>query len=375
MFRLFPPDTEAVWKNLIILERFSHYHGVQRGLKTAKYLIVKKTPVSDLNIQDLPLSELWKIHKSARSKFSELNRKIEQKELAFEDIEAPLFSFMDLKVLISKKILQECHFCERRCGLNRTKRELGFCRLADKSIVTSAFLHIGEEPPLIPSGTIFFTSCTFNCVFCQNWTISQEWGDIDNIWEGRFVNPITLSKIMNKIYEEGAKNINWVGGDPTPNIHTIIESLTHFQANVIHLWNSNMYTSSEGMDLLLDIMDFWLPDLKFHDNVFAKEMTKAKNYWEIATRNIKSAYDQSSSEMIIRHLVMPERLEADTFPILDWCAEYVPLAFVNIMGQYHPEHKIHGDPQYNSLTRRVTPQEMDKARKYADKLGIHWREV
>ncbi|MFX0087876.1 MAG: radical SAM protein, partial [Candidatus Hodarchaeota archaeon] len=237
------------------------------------------------------------------------------------------------------------------------------------------FLHIGEEPPLIPSGTIFFTSCTFNCIFCQNWSISQEWGDIDNIWEGRFMNPLAISKIIEKLSNKGAKNINWVGGDPTPNIHTIIESLIHFQENIIHLWNSNMYTSLEGMDLLLDIMDFWLPDLKFHDNIFAKEMTKAENYWKIATRNIKMAYDQSSREMIVRHLVMPGRLEADTFPILDWCAEHVPLAFVNIMGQWRPEHKVNSNPRHKSLVRSVTSQELDTARKYADKLGIHWREV
>ncbi len=375
MFKLFRPDTEAIWNNPIILERFSHYYGVQRGLKTAKYLIVKKTPVSEMNIQELPLSDLWKIHKNTRNKFNELNRMIEKKELVLEDLETPLVSFMDLKALIAKKMLEECHFCERRCGINRTKRELGFCRLADKSIVTSAFLHIGEEPPLIPSGTIFFTSCTFNCIFCQNWPISQEWGDIDNIWEGRFVNSLTLSKIMENISNEGAKNINWVGGDPTPNIHTIIESLIPFQENIIQLWNSNMYTSLEGMELLFDIMDFWLPDLKFHDNIFAKKMTKAENYWEIATRNIKMAYDQSSREMIIRHLIMPGRLEVDTFPILDWCTEHVPLAFVNIMGQWRPEHKINRNPLYKSLVRHVTSQEMDRARKYADKLGIHWREV
>ncbi len=375
MFRLFRPDTEAVWKNPVIIERFSHYNGILQGKRAAKYLIVKKTPVSEANILDLPISDLWQIHKNTRYEFNELNQRIKKGKLAIEDIKHPSFSFLDLKVLLAKKMLQKCHFCERRCGVNRADQQLGVCRLTDKSIVTSHFLHIGEEPPLVPSGTIFFTSCTFKCVFCQNWTISQEWGSVDNVKEGYFVSPIVLSKIMKNLSNEGAKNINWVGGDPTPNIHTIIESLVNFQENIIQLWNSNMYTSSEGMDLLLDIMDFWLPDLKFHEDTFAKEMTDVKNYWGIVTRNIKLAYDHSSREMIIRHLIMPGRVESDTFPILDWCAENIPLAFVNIMGQWRPEHKIHSDPQYESLARSVTSQEMDRARKYADKLGVHWREV
>jgi len=142
MFKLFRPDSSVVWNNPIIIKRFSHYHGVQRGLKTAKYLIVKKTPVSESNIQDHPLSVLWQIHKNARNKFNELNIKIEKKELAFEDIETPSFSFMDLKVLIAKKMLQECHFCERRCGVNRTKRELGFCRLWEKNSMELSILRM-----------------------------------------------------------------------------------------------------------------------------------------------------------------------------------------------------------------------------------------
>ena len=152
-------------------------------------------------------------------------------------------------------------------------------------------------------------------------------------------------------------------------------NLTHFQVNIIQLWNSNMFVSSEGMELLLDVMDFWLPDLKFFENEFAYGMAKAKNYKETITRNIKMAYDNGFHEMIVRHLVMPGRVEADTLPILDWCARNVERAFVNIMAQWRPEHKVHGNPRYQSLDKRVISQEMDQARNYADQLGIHWREV
>ena len=272
-------------------------------------------------------------------------------------------------------ILKNCHFCERRCGVDRTKDQKGFCRLSNESVITSAFLHIGEEPPLIPSGTIFFTGCTFKCVFCQNWSISQDWGSINRLKEGKIIDPQSIAQIMVDLSKNGAKNINWVGGEPTPNIHNILKSLTYFEENIIQLWNSNMYLSPEGMDLILDVMDFWLPDLKFYENHFAYEMTQAPHYWETITRNIRFAYDFGTKEMIIRHLVMPERVENDTFPILDWCSQIKENAFVNIMGQWRPEHKIHGNSAYQSLDRRLKGEELLRARNYADRLGILWREV
>jgi putative pyruvate formate lyase activating enzyme len=375
MFRFLRVNTEAIWENPIVAQRFKHYLGVLRGEKSARFLVAKKTPVNVSNLEDLSLSDMWKLHEQTREVFNTLEAKIENNITSVEELPSPETSFLTLKVRIANKILENCHFCERRCHVDRTRKKLGFCRLANDSIVTSAFLHVGEEPPLIPSGTIFFIGCTFRCVFCQNWSISQKWGTIDNLNEGYKVTAVSLCKIMENLAKEGAKNINWVGGDPTPNIHTILEALTHFEVNIIQLWNSNMFVSLEGMELLLDVMDFWLPDLKFFENEFAHQMTKAKNYREIATRNIKIAYDNGFQEMIIRHLVMPGRLEADTLPILEWCAKNVEQAFVNIMAQWRPEHKIHGNQRYRSLDKRVTNQEMNRARDYADQLGIHWREV
>jgi putative pyruvate formate lyase activating enzyme len=133
----------------------------------------------------------------------------------------------------------------------------------------------------------------------------------------------------------------------------------------------------ESMELLIDIMDFWLPDLKYHENSFAKQMSGVDNYWEVVTRNIKFAYNDGSREIIIRHLCMPNRIETDTLPILNWVNEHVPLAFVNIMAQYRPEYLVlrDKDHHYDSINRTISPKEMELARQYADKLGIAWRQV
>ena len=375
MFRFLRINTDAVWENPIVAKRFHRYLGVLTGKKISKYQIAKKTPVPTTSLKNLALDNLWKYHKETRSEFNDLMKKLDSNELHIENLSSPEISFLDLKVHIAHEILKSCHLCERNCNINRVSGKYGFCRLDERSVVTSVFLHIGEEPPLIPSGTIFYAGCVFKCVFCQNWSISQKWGSLKHLNEGYFVTPASLSKLMNNLADEGAKNINWVGGDPTPNIHTILAALTYFNRNIIQLWNSNMYLTLEAMELLLDIIDFWLPDLKFRENEFAQKMTGVGNYWEIVTRNIKLAYDRSSSEMIIRHLVMPARVKGDTLPILNWCAQNVERAFVNIMDQYRPEHKVLGNPHYQLINRRTSTREMSQARDCADQLGIRWREV
>ncbi len=52
----------------------------------------------------------------------------------------------------------------------------------------------------------------------------------------------------------------------------------------------------------------------------------------------------------------------------------VPLTFVNIIAQYHPEYRVHHG-EYEDINRRVTRKEMQSARQYADKLGIAWKQV
>ena len=118
------------------------------------------------------------------------------------------------------------------------------------------------------------------------------------------------------------------------------------------------------------------PDLKYANDDFAKRMSKIRNYWSVITRNIKMAHDNGSGEMVIRHLVMPGRIEADTYPILEWCAEHVPKALVNVMGQYRPMHlvKKHCD-KFSDINRGITFEELTSARNKAEELGILWRPV
>ncbi len=376
MWFLHRPDAANVWKNDAVCNRYSRYKGILDGTKIPRYLIAKKLVVN-ISFEE-PLEKLWLAHEQASKEFIELLRKIDSEEILLNELSSPEKSFLDLKEKIACKILESCHFCERRCGVNRAQGKIGFCRLGKDSYISSAFAHTGEESVLVPSGTIFFTGCTFTCVFCQNSDISQEWGDvIDNkVSEGVKVTSKQVALMAEKLWKDGVRNINFVGGDPTPNLHTIISALKQFERNITILWNSNMYQSLEATKLLLELMDFWLPDFKFWENDFAKQMSGVNNYREIITRNIKLAYAEGSGEILIRHLIMPGRVEQDTFPILDWCAKDIPKAMINLMDQYRPEYLVRRTPNiYRSINQRISTIEWQKATEKADALDLLWKPV
>ncbi len=370
MWIAYRPDAILVWKNVEVRRRLNWYYNVMENLKPAKFRICKRLPL-EFNPFDrgYSLEELWDVHDELSKVFEEHWEKIKNDKLRIDELEKPKYSFLHLKVAIAYRILERCHFCEWRCGVNRIKGEKGFCRLDSKVYVHSYFHHYGEEAPLVPSGTIFYGSCNFRCVFCQNWDISQV-----NVYEGTIVDAKKLALIQRSLREDGARNINHVGGEPTPNLHVILESLLYLDINVPQLWNSNMYCSVETMKLLKDVIDIWLPDFKYGNDKCAQRLSGVRNYWKIVTRNHIIAY--RSGDMIIRHLVLPNHIECCTKPILKWISENTPNALVNIMQQYRPEYLVLAKPEkWPDIARRPTWDEMEEAYEYARKLNICFEPV
>jgi len=369
MYFAFRPDALLVWRNREVRNRLSWYLSVMKNEKPAKYLICKRIPV-EVKLEKLSEEELWEKHEVKAKEFKSIHGKIARGELKLEELPKPEVSFLDLKIELTKRMLTHCIFCERRCGVNRVKGEEGVCRLNSRSYVSSWFHHWGEEAPLVPSGTIFFSSCNFRCVFCQNYDISQV-----HPKGGILVTPKELARMQEILRKEGVKNINYVGGEPTPNLHTIVESLRYLEVNVPLLWNSNMYCSLETMKILLEIIDIGLPDFKYGNNECAKRLSMINNYFEIVSRNHKIMHDYGI-DMIIRHLVMPSHIECCTKPVLAWIAKNLPRALVNIMGQYRPEFKVAWEPsKYPDIARRPSGKEMEEAFNYAEKLGICYKPV
>jgi putative pyruvate formate lyase activating enzyme len=277
--------------------------------------------------------------------------------------------------------------------------------------VSSHFHHTGEE--LVyrgthGSGTIFFTSCNMRCAFCQNGDIST-----DRL-NGEAVSARTLATMTWVLRAEGCHNINWVGGDPTIHLHTILEAialLPVFQPerkdveaamatkadwfarwrvgpegalydgafNAPMLWNSNFFQTDEAMKLLRLTMDVWLPDFKFGPGRCAIELARTGWYWETLTANLLKLRDWDE-DFTIRHLVMPGHVECCTVPVLDWIAEHMPHAPVNIMDQYRPDNYC--DPgnekfmeRYRPLARRPRRDEVLAAFRHAKARALRFESL
>ncbi|MDH7506300.1 MAG: radical SAM protein [Candidatus Thermoplasmatota archaeon] len=320
----------------------SSYFQILEENKTAKYLQSKKIPV-DFNKSE-SIDDLWKKHNDKTRKMKINDNEIKQ-------------SLLDLKIEIASRIFRSCCFCERQCMMDRTVK-CGNCGVM-QSRVSSEFLHMGEETVLVPSHTIFFSGCTFHCVFCQNWDISQ-------FKTGSYIEPSILAEIISKRKNQGSKNVNWVGGDPTPNLLYILQVLNICNVNIPQIWNSNMYCSTETLKLLENIIDVYLTDFKYGNDKCAKRLALVDNYLNVVKRNHIIAY--VNGELIIRHLVMPNHIECCSKPILRWIAENIPKAVVNIMGQYHPEYHA---AEYKEISRNISNDEVLQVKDFASDLGIH----
>jgi len=317
------------------------YFNILEKNETAQYLHSKYIPVHFDIIEST--KKLWEQHDTALK-----NKKTTNEE--------PTQTLLDLKIELADRMFQQCIFCERRCNVDRRNSQ-GDCRVQD-SRIASEFLHRGEEHVLVPSYTIFFSGCTFHCVFCQNWDISQQIC-------GLTVDPKTLSTIINTRKKEGAKNVNWVGGDPTSNLSHILKVLKECSDNIPQIWNSNMYCSEETMKLLDGVIDLYLTDFKYGNNSCAKRLSKVENYTDIVKRNHKIAYHQG--DMIIRHLVMPNHKECCSKPILQWIDKNLPNTAVNVMGQYRPEYHAH---KYEDIASPLSKEEYLQVLTFAKKQDL-----
>ncbi|MEM1699865.1 MAG: radical SAM protein [Desulfurococcaceae archaeon] len=364
------PDAITVWNDPEVKQRLSHYYRVMKNEIPAKFLVVKRVGV-DVNpySQDLTLEELWSIHNKASTEFRSIYKDVVEHAEDISKYEEPKYSYLDVKVAIAYRLYSPCRLCERKCGALRSEGKPGVCLVDKEAIVHSYFHHMGEEAPLVPSGTIFYGGCNFKCVFCQNYDISQV-----NARNGDRVSPRELASIQAYLRRSGARNINHVGGEPTPHLPFILESLKYLDANVPQLWNSNMYMTLESTNLLVDVIDIWLPDLKYGNNECAWRLSKVRNYWEITTRNIKIAHD--TGDIIIRHLVLPNHIECCTRTALEWIAKNAPRALVNVMEQYRPEHIVAKYPKlYPDIARRPKREEIYVAYKIAEELGLVYKPV
>jgi putative pyruvate formate lyase activating enzyme len=190
------PDAVEVLEDKKAQAALARYFAVSQDKKPAKFMIAKRLAV-EFSSND-SIEELWQKHASATNEFYELERQIDNKPQRLDELPILQKSYLNLKAEIASRILQRCHLCAHICGANRSAGELGYCRCGEEIMVSSIFEHMGEEPELVPSGTIFTIGCTMRCKYCQNWTISQ-WMETGEVFKTENLAKYLLFKLKKKI--------------------------------------------------------------------------------------------------------------------------------------------------------------------------------
>ena len=272
----------------------------------------------------------------------------------------------DRRIEKAYKLLSPCEVCPRKCKANRLEGEEGFCRSSEEVIVSSYNAHFGEEPPLVGyfgSGTIFFTNCNLQCIYCQNYPISQ-------LGNGNKVSLSELAKIMLALQKRKCHNINLV--TPThfvPQILKSLKSAIKMGLRIPIVYNTSGYDSVNTLKLLDGVVDIYLPDARYADNENARKYSSAPNYFEIMKKALKEMHRQvgdlvtdkigiAYSGLIVRHLILPEGLSG-TKKIMHFIArEISPHTYISLMAQYFPAYQA---SQFPPLSRRIDREEYREA--------------
>lgn len=271
--------------------------------------------------------------------------------------------------------LRQCGVCPFRCKVNRLEGKIGKCGCNDKIKIALASLHYYEEPCISGkngSGTVFFSNCNLNCLFCQNYKISQE-------GKGREVSIEELADIFLNQQKNGANNINLV--TPTMYAYQIIEALKIAKSKgliIPVIYNTNGYENVETIKALKGYIDVYLPDLKYYSNEIAKKYSKIDNYFETAISAIKEMQKQVGNPIfneegiiqkgvLIRHLILPHHL-LNTKNILKYVKEnFDENTYISIMAQYFPTYKAKEDKLIN---RKLTKKEYKEIENYLYLLNL-----
>ena len=272
------------------------------------------------------------------------------------------------------KILEKCAICPRNCGINRLNNQIGRCKSKDTVKVALYSTHNFEEPCISGkkgSGTVFFSNCNMNCVFCQNYEISQQ-------GKGKEISIEELADIFIKQQEKDVENINLV--TPTSYVPQIIEAIKIARKNGLRLpivYNTNGYEKVETLKMLEGYVDIYLPDFKYSDNELGKRLSKVDNYFEIVTEALKEMYRQTGKAvfngegimqkgMIIRHLVLPNYI-LNSRRVLKWINENMHDVYVSVMAQYFPTYKA---KEIIDINRKLTKEEYEQIENYLYRLDL-----
>ena len=283
---------------------------------------------------------------------------------------------MNITLETIDKLMGDCTLCPRRCHADRKSGRPGFCGQGAEITAARAALHFWEEPCIsgsCGSGTVFFSGCSLQCVYCQNRQIALG-------RTGRSISLERLAEIFLELQEKKAANINLVtAGHFLPQVAYSLELAKRQGLTLSVVYNTGSYEEVSSLRLLEGLVDIYLPDLKYRSPELSAKYSNAPDYFEKASAAIDEMVRQTGTPLfdpdtglmkrgvIVRHLILPGQSK-DSKQILRYLhSSYKNDIYVSIMNQFTPlaEAEL---PQ--ELNRRVTAQEYEKILSFGERIGI-----
>ena len=273
------------------------------------------------------------------------------------------------------KGLEKCRICPHECQANRNKGKVGRCKATDQVRIALYSTHDFEEPCISGekgSGTVFFSNCNLNCIYCQNYEISQ-------LGKGKDITIEELANIFVKQQDKGVENINLV--TPTSYMLQIIEAIKIAKQKGLHIpiiYNTNAYEKVETLKLLEGYVDVYLPDLKYAEDCLGAKYSGINNYFEIAIKAIQEMIQQVGMPklnetgiiqkgVMVRHLVLPNHI-TNSKKVLKWIKDHLPSeVYVSVMAQYFPTYQA---KKVENLNRKLTQAEWQEIQDYIEELDF-----
>ncbi|MDR2967443.1 MAG: AmmeMemoRadiSam system radical SAM enzyme [Methanobacteriaceae archaeon] len=272
-------------------------------------------------------------------------------------IESILYDKLD-----EKKV--QCKICNHYCLINENK--YGFC-LTQKNeggtlyncnfgLISSSNVDPIEKKPFyhfMPGSKTYSLGgfeCNMRCLNCQNYIISQSYGE--KIGATEILPDVAIKNAIHK----DCKSIAWTYNEPTVYLEYVLEtSILSHKENLKNIYVSNGYMSDEALNLLLPHIDAFTIDLKSMDNNFYKKICQAT--LNPILNNLKKIYKNNKhleiSNLLIDGFNDSDKLIKDLVGfIATELGEEVPLHF----SRFFPYYKMGDISPTNIETLKIAKE-------------------
>ncbi|MCX8190096.1 MAG: AmmeMemoRadiSam system radical SAM enzyme [Candidatus Diapherotrites archaeon] len=274
--------------------------------------------------------------------------------------------------LHGKKI--KCTACARYCTISPEKT--GFCRVRKNvngklySLVYNKALTQTADPiekkpiynfmPATYCSSISTYGCNFKCLFCQNFSLSQEFleEDIQEVGE------TTPEEIVENTIARDLDGISYTYVEPTVFIEYALDIMKIAKKQGLYnVWVSNGYMSKESLKELCKYVDAANIDLKGDADFYKKLCGNAE--LGVVKSNIEALF-KAKVHVEVTNLIIPGINDSKPW-LHDVCS------FVSALSKDMPLHFSRFFPHYKMSNIRPTPLEtLAQAYDIAKSLGLNY---